>query len=271
MPRHGAHIAYHDDGDGPAVLLLHGWLCPSDMWRHQVEALIPGYRTLVLDFPAHGRSRGPHAPEVYSEDAFARLAVDVLHDAGLESAALIGFSMGGGVALNIAQHAPDAVDGLFLADTGGGSSDVAGHRAAMGQLARRITPETFPAVVDDLLTTDTFSTFAGRDRGSYDEMRGLMLDCDPTGIAAVVAGVHATRAPISERLLEQIRVPAHVLVGELDRQCAAEAQQIAQRLPNAALTTLAGAGHMTPLEAPRAFNQALLGFLSECVEAAGTR
>ncbi|MEU0265113.1 alpha/beta fold hydrolase [Nocardioides sp. NPDC006303] len=258
----GADIAVSDQGRGETpVVLLHGFLCSSDMWRHQVAELASTTRTLTLDFPGHGESRALTTDYPFTEDGFADLTASLLERLGISSAVLVGFSMGGGVALNVAARYPRLVAGLFLADVGGGSVDVEEHRASMHRVADRIDNGEFSAAVEDFLVSPTFVDYVNRSADCRSHMETMMLGCDPSRISSVLRGVLAGRAPISERPVEDIKVPTHVLVGALDQQCRLPASELFNRIPGAAFTSLADAGHMTPVEEPEAFTGELRQFL----------
>ncbi|WP_225928164.1 alpha/beta fold hydrolase [Rhodococcus opacus] len=255
-------LAYEDVGQGDLpVVLLHGFLCSRRMWRDQIAAVSREHRTISLDFPAHGRSRFALESEIYTEDKLADLTVELLSTLNIDRAILVGFSMGGGVALNAAIRHPSAVGGLFLADVGGGSADPPQHRTSMQNLVDLLSQEGLDALVDHMLLTPTFSDLANRSPQERARMRDIMLESDADALELLISGVLSGRPPTQDRDLESVRVPTAVLVGELDNPCLTSSSDLARRIPEAEHTILVGAGHMTPMEAPSQFNEALLSFL----------
>lgn len=255
-------FAYEDsDGEGLPVVLLHGFVCNRQMWRSQFAELGRTYRIISLDFPGHGASVFPADADVYSEDRFADLVVDFLATLGLDKVILVGFSMGGGVALNIAHRYPSIVEALVLADAGGGSADPDQHRRSMRDLESFVGQYGFEAFVDRMLDSPTFSGYANRSALARKHMRSIIMQSDAAGLPLVITGVLGSRQPIQDRSLEELSIPALVLVGELDRACRDAANELARRIPNAALEVFEGAAHMTPLEDPQQFTNCLRSFL----------
>lgn len=262
-------FAYEDSGgEGLPVVLLHGFVCNRQMWRSQFAELGRTHRVISLDFPGHGASVFPVDADIYSEDRFADLVVDFLATLGLDKVVLVGFSMGGGVALNIAHRHPSVVEALVLADAGGGSADPDQHRRSMRDLESFVGQHGFEAFVDRMLESQTFSGYADRSALARQHMRSIIMQSDADGLPLVITGVLGSRQPVQERSLEELGVPTLVLVGELDRACRDAADELARRIPNAALEVFDGSAHMTPLEDPQRFTNRLGAFLESI---AGTR
>jgi pimeloyl-ACP methyl ester carboxylesterase len=109
--RSGVAIWYEAEGDGPPVVLLHGMMGRSDMWRMEgyVEGLRDGHRVILVDARGHGRSARPTDPAEYGLHCHAADVLAVLDELGLPSAAICGWSMGAGTALRLAASAPERV------------------------------------------------------------------------------------------------------------------------------------------------------------------
>src|SRR5262245_50045408 len=111
-------LAFDDVGNGPAVLLIHAGIADRRMWRWQVPALAgAGFRAVAVDLRGFGES--PSASEPFSSDGDLLACLDAC---GVEQASVVGVSMAGGVALELALAAPDQVSGLVLVSTGAGST-----------------------------------------------------------------------------------------------------------------------------------------------------
>lgn len=107
-------LFYTDQGEGPVVLLLHGWGCDSHDWSWQIPALLDAYRVIAVDQRGHGRSsapRGPYTPQVLADDAAA-----LLRSLTTEPAAVVGHSMGTVVTSALALRHPETVSALVLVD-----------------------------------------------------------------------------------------------------------------------------------------------------------
>ena len=101
---HNARLWVEDDGEGPAILFLHGGLGDVRLWEPVVERLRDSFRCIRYDIRFFGRSEGPDEEWSTVDDSIA-----VLDALGVERAALVGLSMGGGIALHVAQQHPDRV------------------------------------------------------------------------------------------------------------------------------------------------------------------
>jgi 3-oxoadipate enol-lactonase len=117
VPERGEFFLRDTGGDGPAVLLVHGWMFPSDLnWLHAYGRLArAGYRVLAMDLRGHGRGLRSDAP--FRLEDCADDAAGVLAQIGVRSATVVGYSMGGPVASLIARRHPDRVDGIVLCAT----------------------------------------------------------------------------------------------------------------------------------------------------------
>ena len=98
----GARLWYDEAGDGPALLLLHGGLGDSGLWEPVVPFLAERFRTIRTDLRFYGRSTGPAAPWSWQDDS-----IGVLDELGIERAGLVGLSLGGKLALDVALAYPD--------------------------------------------------------------------------------------------------------------------------------------------------------------------
>src|SRR6185437_573538 len=120
---HGDKVAYRDEGDGEALLLIHGMAGSSDSWRSVLPQLSKKYRVIAPDLLGHGRSAKPRVSD-YSLGAFAVWLRDFLDELGVSHATLVGHSLGGGVAMQFVYQHPDYVKRLVLISSGGLGPDV---------------------------------------------------------------------------------------------------------------------------------------------------
>ena len=114
---HGQDLAYVDAGTGPAVVLIHGLMSSHATWDGQVDRLALDHRVIAPDLPGNGASG--KALGDYSLSAHAAAVRDLLDHLGVHSAAVVGHSLGGGVAMQFAYLFPDRVDRLALVSSGG--------------------------------------------------------------------------------------------------------------------------------------------------------
>jgi len=134
LDREGVRIYYKEHGDGPTLLLSHGYTSTGQMWDSQVSALSKDFRILVWDMRGHGRSDSPEDPTLYSEELTVGDMAGILDICGASAAFIGGLSLGGYMSLAFYRRYPERSQALLLFDTGPGyKSDTA--RAAWNEHA----------------------------------------------------------------------------------------------------------------------------------------
>jgi pimeloyl-ACP methyl ester carboxylesterase len=168
---------------------------------------------------------------------------------------LVGFSMGGYIALNMARRCPESFDGLVLMDTRAAADDPTA-RATRLKMAEHVA-EWGASRVAELMRPKLFA--AGTDEAIAQETVAVISSTDPAAIAA--SQLAMADRPDSTPLLGSITKPTLVIVGEHDAISPPdEMRQIAEAIPGARFVEIPGAGHMAPIEAPAAVNAALAEF-----------
>ena len=254
----GIDIAYDDQGSGDTpVVLLHGFPLDKSMWEAQVQALCGEFRVITPDLRGHGESQvtpGPYTMELLADDLTGFLdALDI------PQVTLGGFSMGGYVAFAFYRKNPERVSCLMLLDTRPqpDSDDAKKGREDMAQLAEREGASPIAErLVPRLLSPDTV---ANR-QDVVDTLSAMITQCPVEGIAGDLRGM-ALRSDSSD-LLPNISAPTLLVVGDQDVITPpAESHSMASIIPNSTLVEVSGAGHLSNLENPDEFNQALADFL----------
>lgn len=245
-------------GVGPTLLLVHGFPLDRAMWRPQFAALAKAAHLVAPDLRGHGASDAPPGP--YAMDDFAADLRALLAHLGVEHAVYCGLSMGGYIAFAFARAYPELLRGLILADTRAGA-DTDEARAAREQLARLVEREGSAAAVERLLPRYVApATREGRP-DLLDTLRRTIAATPPTGLAGAARGLAAR--PDSTPTLARIGVPTAVIVGAEDELTPpAEAERLHAAIPGSTLTVIDGAGHLSNLEQPEAFNAAVREFLT---------
>jgi 3-oxoadipate enol-lactonase len=258
------NISVSDAGDGPPVILLHGFACGKRMWLHQVRALKRGFRVIAYDQRGHGLTDAPPAAQRYSASLLARDLVGVLDTLKIERAAIVGFSLGGGPALALAASKPERVSHLVLADVGAGADDPIKLESMARRWGDLIARGDTDALVCEMLRSELFKVYARRNLRRRNHMAALIRATPIDGLRFTLSELLAKRKSLFRLtgVLKSIRVPTLVMVGQLDYVCSKAARLMAQSIPNATLKVIGNSGHMSPLEQPAAFNAALLEFLN---------
>ncbi len=257
----GQPIEFLDDGprDGSPIVLLHAFPFNHAMWEAQIAALRERFRVIAPDFRGHGGSPagdGQHTLEFYVDDVLGLL--DALK---IEKAILGGCSMGGYVALRLAERAPERVRALILADTRSSADTNEGkikRAAGIRAIQAKGVAEFADTFLQGALAPETHRDhpeIVARARGDIagNSTRGL---CG--SLLALVSRTDTTES------LPKFKVPTLVLVGENDTITPpSDAEALVKNIPSAKLGIIPHAGHMSPLENPAAFNAAMMAFLNQ--------
>lgn len=246
LNRDGVNLYYEVHGQGPVILLTHGYSATSQMWAGQVEALSKDHTLVLWDMRGHGQSDSPDDPALYSEPATVADMAALLDEVGAQTAIVGGLSLGGYMSLAFHRAHPERVRALLIIDTGPGyKNDEA--REGWNKNA--------------LKTAERYETegLAVLERGSAE--RRTALHRSAAGLALAARGMLTQRDAGVITSLPDIRVPSIVVVGSEDTPFLAASDYMASRIPGARKAVIEGAGHAANIDRPEAFNKALLEFL----------
>jgi 2-succinyl-6-hydroxy-2,4-cyclohexadiene-1-carboxylate synthase len=246
----------------PTVLFLHGFMGSSEDWRDVIAALDGRYSCLVADLPGHGASVGL-PPEDYTVEGATRTLLGLLDELDVEPPAIVGYSMGGRLALYLALRYPERCVGLFLESASPGIEDPAerqARREADEEKARRLESDDFEAFLTDWYRQPLFASLA-RHEGLVEEMIEARSHNDPGELARSLRGMGAGTAPSLWGELAGLRVPALAVAGELDGKFVRVSRRMAGSSPNVRAAVVSGAGHNVRAEVPGAYLALLKSFL----------
>jgi len=255
----GATLGYASEGQGPPIVLLHGFPLNRAMWEPQVSVLRERFTVITPDLVGFGESDPPASPDGMTMDVFAQAVVRLLEILGHDRVILGGSSMGGYVLFRVLALAAARISGLVIADSRAGADSDEARQRRMATIARirQQGPEGFLGEFAAGLVGTTTKTARP---GVADTVRRLVgTPPVPTLVGALTA--MATR-PDSRPLLASVAVPALVLVGEEDTLTPPDAaREMAAGIRGARLVTIPAAGHLANLEVPEMFNASLLDFV----------
>jgi 3-oxoadipate enol-lactonase len=255
----GVEIAYDVWGrrDGPPALLIQGLGMDSRGWALQRMALGRHYRCFAPDNRGVGRTGTPPGP--YSLDQMARDALAVLDAEGVESAHVVGASMGGVIAQIIGVMHPERTRSLVLACTS--CRHHPWRREVLQEWADAVQARGITALGDDGLRWLVGPRLRKRFGMWLNILARIVLHADPAGFAAQVHAI--LDAPDELRFeLHHVRVPTLVITGSQDALTPiGDAEELAEMIPLAQLVELRGAAHGLMVEAPNVFNDAVIDFL----------
>ena len=261
----GVGIEYDVTGEGPPVVLLHGFPDSGRLWRHQVPALAAaGFQVIVPDLRGYGRSDKPEAVADYSMQLLAGDVMAVLADQGVERAHVVGHDWGAALAWALASFAPGTVDHLVVLSVG--------HPATFRRTPRQREKSwymllfQFPGIAERWLTEDdwlNFRTWAG-----HPDADQVITELQATG--SLTPGLNWYRANVPPESwvspppqLPPVQVPTMGVWSTEDP--ALTETQMTDSAENVAASwryeRLEGPGHWVQLDAPDQVNALLLDFL----------
>ncbi|KAA0253783.1 MAG: alpha/beta fold hydrolase [Acidobacteria bacterium] len=258
VPVPGGSLFYEERGTGPAVILLHGGMLDHRMWDPQMDGLARSFRVIRYDVAGHGRSKAPEGP--WRDYEHLGLLMDALK---VESASLVGLSLGGRVAIDFAIAHPERVRALALFDPGLSGfpftgRDWAGRIAERGR-ARRAGDA---GKVADLFLR---SWLAGPHRTPAQVEPAVWAKAREMALpnALTVAQGSELEPPAVGRLGE-VKAPVLLVEGELDcEDIHLIARLVERRVPGTRRVVVPGVAHMPTMERPAEVNRLLLEFLGK--------
>lgn len=247
LDRPGTFISYSAEGDGPPLLLTHGFAATSRMFTGNLPALARRNQVVTWDIRGHGASGDPADQARYSAQASTNDMAAILDHLAIGRAAVGGHSLGGYLSLAFALAHPERVSALLLIGTGPGfRSDTsrAQWNLAAEHSARNLEEQGLAGLrAGPELTADAHRSAAGLARAA----RGILAQRD----SAVIDGLHA------------ITVPTLIVAGADDTRFLAPADYMARKIPGARLVIIPGAGHAPNIDQPKLFDQHARSFLDE--------
>lgn len=246
IDRDGVRIHYEVHGNGPTLLLTHGYSSTSAMWKDQIEPLSKHHKLVLWDMRGHGQSDYPEDPAAYSEALTVADIAALLDEVDATSAIIGGLSLGGYMSLAFYRAHPERVRALLIVDTGPGfKKDDA--RDAWNKRAHD--------------TGDQFEREGLAVLQSLSRERSSVSHRNASGLAHAARGMLTQRDARVIESLPAIKVPALVIVGADDAPFLAASDYMAAKIPGAKKTIIPAAGHAVNIDQPQAFLEAVLPFL----------
>jgi len=270
----GVNYHYLDQGQGSPLVLLHGFTGSSASWE-EFNNLITGHcRTIAIDLPGHGRTISPNQPQRYSIQAVSNDIVALLDTLKIGYSDLLGYSMGGRLALYLALDKPTQFRSLILesASPGLDSIDLRHKRVQKdGLLANRIEANGVPAFVERWQRLPLFESQNNLARERQEGQRRQRLNNTAVGLANSLRGMGTGQQPSLWSELLSLLVPTLLIAGSLDLKYSDINRQMAQIMPDSKLKIISGAGHNVHLEMPEQFAKTVLAFLDSQQQLAQTK
>jgi pimeloyl-ACP methyl ester carboxylesterase len=248
-------LYYEIAGAGDPLLFIHGLGSSCRDWSSQLPVFARTHRTLAFDVRGHGRSDKPRGP--YSVPLFAADTAALLRSLDIAPAHVVGLSMGGMIAFELAVDAPELVRSLVIVNSAP-ALILRGWKQRLGWFQRQ-------SVVRLLGMRRMGEMLGGRllpEPGQRAVRREFVARWAENDRRAYYAAMQALVGWTVADHLGRIRCPVLVVAADRDYTPVAFKQAYVDRLPHAALKVIPDSRHLTPIDQPEAFNQALAGFLT---------
>jgi pimeloyl-ACP methyl ester carboxylesterase len=246
-------VRYKSLGEGKAaVVFIHGWCCDHTVWRDQATAFDGKVRMLFVDLPGYGMSDKPKID--YTMDVFAKGVEAVLRDAGVESAVLVGHSMGTPIVRQCYRLFPDKIKALVFVD--GALRPFIRDPAQIKQFESMFKEETFketaPKFIARMLPPDTPAELRER-------IEKLVANANPQ---VAVSSMHAM---MDQKIWtdDPIKAPAQALMAKTPNWTEDYKAYAKKLVPDLDYREFDGVGHFLFMEKPKPFNDALAEFLKK--------
>lgn len=251
-------------GEGPPLVLLHGFTGSAATWVLHLDAFASHFSVVAVDLPGHGASDTLLDPARYGMEQCVADLLALFDRLEIARAALLGYSMGGRVALNLAIAAPERIRALVLESASPGIADPDERLARCrsdAALADMIEREGIEAFVDYWERLPLFASQAALPATIRDRQRAQRLANNTCGLANSLRSIGTgMMAPLHDRL-GKIPFPVLLIAGELDEKFCRLGRDMAGAIPSARLVVVPEAGHVVHLEQPELFHRHVLEFL----------
>ncbi|MBZ0316562.1 MAG: 2-succinyl-6-hydroxy-2,4-cyclohexadiene-1-carboxylate synthase [Anaerolineae bacterium] len=265
MPHHTLnHLTYHytRSGEGDPILLLHGFTGCGDNWQPITDALSRHFQTITLDLPGHGKTDSPADPTRTQMEAVAADLHELITRVIQSPVHLVGYSMGGRLALYLALHYPQSIRKLILESASPGLATEAerqARRASDENLAARILQNGIPAFVEEW---DNLPLFASQSPEIRQRLHIQRLQNTPLGLANSLRGMGTGVQPSLWDSLPDLKPPTLILNGALDTKFVAIGEQMARLIPTAHQQIFPNVGHTVHLETSHDYTSVLRKFIA---------
>jgi 3-oxoadipate enol-lactonase len=239
---------------GPTVMLSNSLGATMQMWEPQMSALTKLYRVVRYDRRGHGKSGVPPGP--YSMERFGKDVLAILDDLNIEKVHWCGLSMGGMVGQWLGANAPERIGKLILANTSCYYPDPTNWHNRI----KAVSENGLASIADTVIAAWLTSDFREREPQIAAKLKAMLIATPQQGYIACCEAL----SRLDQRdLLPRIKAPTLVIAGRHDTSTPVEASVfIRSQIPNASMTLL-DAAHISNIEQPHNFTEAVVGFLTQ--------
>jgi len=262
----GINISYALEGKGPCLILIHGFSDNMTMWFKQVPRFARQYTVLAYDVRGHGQTETPQG-----EFSMALLAEDLnglMAVLGIEKACIVGYSMGGRIALQFAMAHPEKVTGIVFANSGIMGADAQPSAEEMEALMERrqqmmaIFQSGDIETIAEMMTERSMSPgFKKKAPEIFNRYKSVKKQNDPAHYLGIMQAMTLSTGQPPD--LSQLHCPALIIAGEQDNFMAVSVANAMKKAIRNSKVVVLPTGHAAAIEAPDDFNKAVLDFMAQ--------
>ncbi|HKW70559.1 MAG TPA: alpha/beta fold hydrolase [Candidatus Dormibacteraeota bacterium] len=268
LEREDVKLSYFVAGSGSPVTLLHGFTQSGQSWREVIARMPDGWRWIVPDLRGHGETQTRRGAPC-SMDGCTNDLVAMWEEMDVGRTHLVGYSMGGRLALHVAARRPERLLSLLTVGAHAGLEEDAreGRKRGDEGLAERIEKDGLESFVDYWGALPMFAGLERRGPSYLAEIRAERLKNHVTGLACSLRGMGAgIMEPVWDDL-GHVKAPCTFVAGQLDHGYVASARRLAAAVPNGRFDIVPRAGHAVHQERPEAFARVLASHLTAAASA----
>ncbi|HSJ35939.1 MAG TPA: alpha/beta hydrolase [Acidimicrobiia bacterium] len=265
----GVSLHVEETGTGPALLFIHEFAGDHRSWSPQVRHFARLFRCITYSARGYPPSSVPDDPSLYSQQHAVQDALDVLDSLDIETAHVVGLSMGGFCALHLALQSPSRVKSAVIAGVGYGAAY--DHREAFREecelIARAFEEEGSAAVAVRYAVGPARVQFQNKDPLGHAEFAEMLAEHSRVGSAMTMRGFQKERPSLLDfsDQLSRLSVPLLILVGDEDEGAVDASVALKRMVPSSGLMVFPRSGHTLNLEEPALFNTTVESFLASVI------
>lgn len=250
------HVLTEGNETLPTIIFLHGFSGSVQTWREVTNYLKGEFQVICIDLIGHGKSSVPVDFKRYQMVEQLKDLEMIFKQLKLDNFTLVGYSMGGRVALAYASDYPARVKSLILESASPGlatEDERVARRKADELLADRIMREGITSFVDFWESIALFDSQKGLSEDRREKVRNERIGQCEQGLSNSLLGIGTGNQPSYWREIEELRMPVYLITGEYDKKFVGISQEMKKFIPNVYEVTVKSAGHAIHVEKPLLF------------------
>jgi 2-succinyl-6-hydroxy-2,4-cyclohexadiene-1-carboxylate synthase len=250
----------------PKLVLIHGFTGSVNDWDPIIPNITEKYQPIAIDVIGHGKSSVPESPEFYYSDAITDQLYELFEKLNLKKIVLMGYSMGGRIALQFAFRYPEALYALILESTSPGIKDIKQRNERLKkdqELAHFLQTHTIEEFIDYWMDLDLFNTQRRFSNEKLSQIKKIRTRNNKTGLANTLLYFSPAQMPQLSDSLSKLKVKTILITGELDSKFTKISSKMAKSIHGAKHKIVKSVGHNTHLEDSKKFLNFVNTFLND--------